>query len=242
MNEDDLEGEIIDESLEQFKTYEEYLTSFITDIDRYYLEDEDLCRKLIELGVHSRGDIYTREDFVAKKETNERVRVAREINAPKVLSSANKDLTGFPFLQALAAREEDVRNGRLTTIIFIRDIQYKGNTKREVSGYIDYAHRLKTENFEQYFASDRRKKLIPKPIDLSYYNWESGYSTSNESPNFRVDANSEVGLQFKNKRDRKVINVNPKAESPGDNTKRLEIETDEYTQVVLYDHSTRRRN
>ena len=148
MNDDDLENEIIDETLEEFKTYEEYLTSFITDTDRYYLEDEDLCRNLIELGVHSRGDIYTREDFTCKKETNERVRIAREINAPKVLSSANKDLTGFPFLQALATREEDVRNGRLTTIIFIRDIQYKGSTKRELSGYIDYAHRLKTENFE----------------------------------------------------------------------------------------------
>ena len=148
MNDEDLEGAIIDETLDEFKTYEEYLTSFITDVDRYYLEDEDLCRNLIELGVHSRGDIYTREDFESKKETNATVRKAREVNAPKVLSSANKDFTGMPFLQALASREEDVRNGRLTTIIFIRDIQHKGNTKREVSGYIDYAHRLKTENFE----------------------------------------------------------------------------------------------
>ncbi len=67
-----------------------------------------------------------------------------------MLSSANKDLSGFPFLQALADREERVRNGRLTTIIFIRDITVKGigKPKREVSGYIDYAHRLKTENFE----------------------------------------------------------------------------------------------
>jgi hypothetical protein len=83
---------------------------------------------------------------------------------------------------------------------------------------------------------------MPKPTDLSYFNWESNYSTSTESPNFRVDANSEVGLQFKNKRDRKVINVNPWAESPGDNTERIEIKTHEYTQVVLYDHHTRRRN
>lgn len=49
---------------------------------------------------------------------------------------------GFPFLAALAEREEMVRNGKLTTIIFIRDFNAKG---QEVSGYIDYAHRLKLE-------------------------------------------------------------------------------------------------
>ena len=38
--------------------------------------------------------------------------------------------------QALAQREEAVRNGKLTTIIFIRDLNAK---KQEVSGYIDYA-------------------------------------------------------------------------------------------------------
>ena len=41
-------------------------------------------------------------------------------------------------LQALQQREESVRNGKLTTIIFIRDKNAKG---QEVSGYIDYGHR-----------------------------------------------------------------------------------------------------
>jgi hypothetical protein len=45
---------------------------------------------------------------------------------------------------------------------------------------------------------------------------------------------------FKNKRDRKVINVDPK-EPPGDNTTRTEIRTSEYEQVVIYDHMTRRK-
>lgn len=40
--------------------------------------------------------------------------------------------------QALKDREEAVRNGKLTTIIFIRDKNVKG---QEVSGYIDYGHR-----------------------------------------------------------------------------------------------------
>jgi AAA15 family ATPase/GTPase len=53
------------------------LTSLITTIDRYYLEDEDLARRLVEFGVHGKGDIYSREDFEAKKETNDRVKKAR---------------------------------------------------------------------------------------------------------------------------------------------------------------------
>ena len=64
-------------------------------------------------------------------------------------------LARYPFLRHLAAREELVRNGKLTTIIYIRDKNSKG---QEVSGYIDYAHRLKTEPFELYF--ERKKKLV----------------------------------------------------------------------------------
>lgn len=29
-------------------------------------------------------------------------------------------------------------------------------------------------------------QLMPKPTDLSYYNWETQTSTSNSSPNFQV--------------------------------------------------------
>ena len=43
------------------------------------------------------------------------------------------------------------------------------------------------------------------------------------------------------KRDRKVINVDP-MENPGDNSRRVEVPTHEYMQVVLWDHVTRRKN
>ena len=95
-----------------------------------------------------------------------------------------------------------------------------------------------TENLELVF--DGKKRLLPKPSDLSFYNWETQTSTSSPTPNFQVIADSEVGLLFKNKRDRKLVNVDPNA-PPSDNTTRTEIETDEYLQVVLYDHITRRR-
>lgn len=47
------------------------------------------------------------------------------------------------------------------TVIFIRDKNPHG---QEISGYIDYAHRLKIEDFEVYFSGKRR--LLPKPTDL----------------------------------------------------------------------------
>lgn len=81
-----------------------------------------------------------------------------------------------------------------------------------MSGYIDYADRLKTENFDNYFS--RRKRLLPKPTDLSFYNWETQTPSSNPTSNFQIITNQdpkvEPGLLFKNKRDRKVINVDPK--------------------------------
>ncbi|KAG6576581.1 Pyruvate kinase [Phytophthora cinnamomi] len=130
---------------------------------------------------------------------------------------------------------EDEELARQLCIIFIRDKNAKG---QEISGYIDYALRLKNEPFEPYF--ERKKKLLPKSSDLSYYNWETQTSTSNSTPNFQVIADSETGLLFKNKRDRKVVNVDPKA-NPGDNSTRTEIKTKEYLQVVVYDHMTRRK-
>mmetsp|Transcript_1860 Transcript_1860/g.6646 ORF Transcript_1860/g.6646 Transcript_1860/m.6646 type:complete len:82 (+) Transcript_1860:522-767(+) len=80
---------------------------------------------------------------------------------------------------------------------------------------------------------------MPKPTDLSYYNWETQTSTANSSPNFQVIADSD-GLLFKNKRDRKVINVDPK-QPPGDNSSRNELKTEGYLQVVIFDHLTRRK-
>ena len=137
--------------------------------------------------------------------------------------------------QALAQREEAVRNGKLTTIIFLRDLNAK---KQEVSGYIDYAHRLKTENWDPVF--DRTKRLLPKATDLSFFNWDTQNATCNATPNFQVIGDNEAGLMFKNKRDRKVIDVDPH-KRPGDNTTRTDITTDEYLQVCIWDHVSRRR-
>jgi len=225
-----------EDSVERFTTYEDYLDSQITHQDRFYLEDEELARQLVEIGCR-KGEVLSREEFTARWEAAENAKKARLQNIPKELASAEKDLTDKPFLHQLGFREGLVGTGKLSTIIFIRDKNSKG---QEISGYIDYGHRLKTENFEPYF--DGKKRLLPRPSDLSFFNWDTQRSTSNESPNFQIMPDHEQGLLFKNKRDRKVINVDPRAESPGDNSKRHEIKTNEYIQVVIFDHMTRKKS
>ena len=205
--------------------------------DVFYLEDKELARQLIEVGYHGKSEILTREQFHKRKVAIAEAKKNKNANQPKALSHANCKIDSFPFLKALSKREELVRNGRMTTIIFIRD---KQKDKSEISGYIDLAHRLKTEEFKLYF--ERKKKLLPRPTDLSYYNWDTQNSTLNDSPNFRVDANSEAGLLFRNKRDRKIINVDPKKDPPGDGTKREEVRDEEYVQIVFFDHITRRKH
>jgi hypothetical protein len=219
----------------EFATYEEYLDSQITVVDLYYLEDKDLARQLVELGYRGSGEPLKREEFEAKKKAADNFRLSQR-NAAKALSSADKDLKDSAIFQALAEREDANRSGKMTTILFIRDRNSKG---QEISGYIDYAYRLKTENFEPYFL--RKKKLLPRPSDMSFYNWETHTCTSNSTPNFQVIADDDQGLLFKNKRDRKVINVDPKEFQTSEHTQRTILRTAEYVQVVIYDHITRRK-
>lgn len=233
---EEVKGPGYDPIADEYATYEDYLDNQITASDMFYLEDVELARALVELGIRGNGEVIKREEFEQRKEAAEQARQARLNKKPKKLASQGKSVEDYPLLQALKDREEAVRNGKLTTIVFIRDKNAKG---QEVSGYIDYGHRLKSENMEPYF--DRKKRLMPKPSDLSFYNWETQMSTSNPTPNFQVIADNEAGLLFKNKRDRKVINVDPRAK-PGDNSTRTELQTSEFMQVVIYDHVTRRRS
>lgn len=223
-----------DNIVTEFNTYEDFLDSQITSHDLHYLEDEELARQLVELGYRGSGEVLKREEFEARKQAAEASRLSKR-SQQKTLASSGKELKN-PFLRALAQREEANRSGKMTTIIFIRDKNSKG---QEISGYIDYAHRLKTEDFEPYFTG--RKRLLPRPSDLSFFNWETQTSTSNPTPNYQVIAENASGLLFKNKRDRKILNVDPKAPSPGDNSTRTPLDCKQYTQVVIYDHITRRK-
>ncbi|XP_004590671.1 cilia- and flagella-associated protein 299 isoform X1 [Ochotona princeps] len=223
----------VDNIVTQFNTYEDFLDSQITTVDLYYLEDESLARQLVELGYRGTGEIMKREDFEARKAAIEIARQA-ERTQKKTLTSAGKILQDN-FLKALAVREEDNLSGKVSSIIFIRD---KNSHGQEISGYIDYAHRLKMQNFEVYFSG--KKKLLPRATDLSFYNWDSHIAVCNSSPNYQVIADNPDGLLFKYKRDRKILNVDPKVQ-PGDNSTRISIQTDLYMQAVIFDHISRRK-
>ena len=93
---------------------------------------------------------------------------------------------------------------------------------------------------KESFFSFKTNKLFKFPF-FSYYNWENQVCCSNNTPNFQLITNHLDGLLFKSKRDRKIIIVDPKAQSHGDNTTRKEIKSDKYIQVVVYRHSTRRK-
>lgn len=75
----------------------------------------------------------------------------------------------------------------------------------------------------------------------SYYNWENQICCNNNTPNFQLITTHLEGILFKSKRDRKIIIVDPKAPTHGDNTVRKEIHSDKYIQVIVYRHSTRRK-
>jgi hypothetical protein len=75
----------------------------------------------------------------------------------------------------------------MTTILFLRIAGRDG--KNEVSGYIDLADRMKKEDFKPIFM--KKKTLMPRETDLSYYNWDGQKASINDSPNFRTDANSD---------------------------------------------------
>lgn len=81
--------------------------------------------------------------------------------------------------------------------------------------------------------------------------------STNSTPNlqvlplviYKVIADNDKGLLFKCKRDRKIINADPKVSYiyniqgiPGDNSTRTQITTNEYAQIIIYDHMTRRKS
>ncbi|XP_073695743.1 cilia- and flagella-associated protein 299 [Garra rufa] len=227
---EDDSGVFAGEVVEKFRTYEDFLDSQIKPVDLFYLEDQELARQLVELG--HKGSSLEREEFETRKAAAEASRLASR-SQQKKLASTGKELKDN-FLRALAEREEANRSGEMTSIIFIRDRNSHG---QEISGYIDYSHRLKSEDFEPYFSG--KKRLMPKTTDLSFYNWGTQVAKHNASSNYEVITENPSGLLFMCKNDRKILNVDPEA-TPGDSSIRTPIQCDLYVHVVIYDHVTRK--
>ncbi|XP_041616051.1 cilia- and flagella-associated protein 299 isoform X3 [Vulpes lagopus] len=192
----------VDNVVTQFNTYEDFLDSQITTVDLYYLEDESLARQLVELGYRGTGEVVKREDFEARKAAIE-IAMLAERTQKKTLTSAGKDLQDN-FLKALALREEDNRNGKVSMI------------------------------------KTKARTWSTMPQINCFYNWDSHIAVCNSTPNYQVIADNPEGLLFKYKRDRKILNVDPKT-LPGDNSTRTPIQTELYIQAVIFDHISRRK-
>lgn len=233
METDDYDN-IDDISVSKYKNYEEFLDKFINYEDRIYLEDEDLARDVKELYAVNKGDIKSKDDFYRKKQEIENRDYEDEVKE-KPLCSEGKVFDPDTFLWHLQQREYDVRNGRKSTIIFIR---YKEQSGKEVSSYIDYRERLKNDNFDQIFNGER--DLIPRPSDLSYYNWTIQKVHSNESTFFRVDAGPKERLSFRNNTDRKIINVDLEflEKHPNVDVIRKVIDIDQVVKTKVIDNKT----
>ena len=207
------------EDISKIQTYAEFLDRFVTDEDRMYLEDEELARDVKELYAVNKGEIRSKADFERKKKEIEAMN-QEEDNKERPLFSLNMEYRKGSFLDQLAERESEVRNGRKSTIIFIR---YKDKKGKETSAYIDFRERLKSDEMEGVFKEG--KPLLPKPTDLSYYNWTLQKVNSTDSTFFRVDAGPKERLSFKNNEDRKKINVDLEylEAHPGLDVKRIPI-------------------
>ena len=207
------------EDISKIETYAQFLDRFVTDEDRMYLEDEELARDVKELYAVNKGEIRSKADFERKKKEIEDLN-REEDTKERPLFSLNMEYKKGSFLEQLKDREGEVRNGRKSTIIFIR---YKDKKGKETSAYIDYRERLKNDEMEGVFK--KGKPLLPKPSDLSYYNWTLQKVMSNDSTFFRVDAGPKERLSFKNNTDRKIINVDLEyiEKHPGLDVKRIPI-------------------
>ena len=215
--EDDIDGL---EEISKSQTYAQFLDSFVTEEDKKYLEDEELARDVKELYSLNKGEIRSKADFDMKKKEMEESNKEEENIELKYFSEDMKYKNGT-FLAQLKQREKDIQSGQKSTIIFVR---YKDKKGVETSAYIDFRERLKDEE-EMNGIFKEGRPLLPKPTDLSYYNWTLQKVNSTDSNFFRVDAGPKERLSFKNNTNRKIINVDLEylEAHPGLDIKRIPI-------------------
>ncbi|XP_068992201.1 cilia- and flagella-associated protein 299-like [Neodiprion pinetum] len=222
-----------DRRLLEFHTYEEYLDSLVTTVDLCYLRSTTVARSIAELGYRCIGETLTKEEFYRRLKAVENL--LYPTRGPYELAS-ELIVPASTLQQELALRERANRLGTLMTIVFLRHFTRFGF---EVSGYIDYRHRLTEEDWTPFFQGKR--KLLPLESDLAFYHWRMGKTVCNETPNFHPFIDPKQGLVLKNLHDRSIISIDPDGPSPTISTTRVNVKCDGYEQVVFYDHVVRRK-
>jgi hypothetical protein len=216
------------DSMSAFDTFDEFLDSQITELDLFYVQDIAIARKLVEYGLRGNGEIISKKEYTSRKAAIEKPKDNKTegFDTRTKLGSFSTDSMEYH----LAKREIANRKGILNTIVFVRILNARN---KEISSYIDYAHRLETDDFSLIFES--AKKFLPKISDLSYYDWSTGKTISNETRNYLTISNNQNGLLFKNKNSRIVLNLDPFVGLP-ELYNRTDVFCTGYLQVSFFDH------
>ncbi|GAU87908.1 hypothetical protein RvY_00694 [Ramazzottius varieornatus] len=223
----------LDQIARKYATYEDFLDSQVNEMDMFYLEDRGIARTIKELGFHGNSEKITRTQFSERKADLTVIRKIEEFKSGAKYLYTDRDA----FLLELARREDANLSGRLLTVIYVRDRNPKG---QEISSYVDYAQRLRDDDFASIFAG--RDRLVPKVTDLSHYNWDTNVSHSTNSPNFDVIFHGRGGIKLKCKKDRRLVHLDPNRKITDTNvedTSRTLVRSRSYAQVVLFDHYIR---
>lgn len=222
-----------------FASYDDYLDSFFTATDLYYMRSTFYSRMLAELGYRSTSGTLSKAQFHKRcAEVQEALYPKRKAHA---MVSANTSSTQA-FIVELAQRERSNRLRMLSTIIYLSHHTHKGH---EISGYIDYEQSLRNSRLNRdgcvdwYGIFHEGKRLWPTTGDLGYHNWRTNRSVVNSTDNYKTISDPIKGLSFICRHDRKIVLVDPTLDDPGSNTTRLVVDSDKYDHIVLYDHIVR---
>ncbi|KAM7352193.1 cilia- and flagella-associated protein 299 [Cochliomyia hominivorax] len=221
-------------------TYEDYLDTFITRNDIRYIRNVRFCRMLVELGYRSSSEIYTPEQFKQRKNA---VLESLWPTKKSTIYFSDKLTSSDAVLRELAVREKPNIQKNISTIIYIK---YRLKSGFEVSSYIDYEHSLRQANLHIGHHNwsgifGKEEPLIPKPTDLSFFDWHKGIINCNNSENYAVVHDVENGLIFMHKGDHKKICVDVTRELYKKNCTRSMMYSEKYGYVVFYDHVIRKK-
>ena len=216
-----------DALIAKFESYDDYLDHNVSSTDKFYIDDAEMARYVIQIGGRKAG-LLTQAEFVAKKNAiiaSQRYRMRR---TRAVARQCAYDAGDSVFLAAIAARDAALGNRSMVSILYLLARNNKG---QEISGYIDLGEKLLDTDYGKLLSG--KSRLLPSRKDLSYYNWATRQSYQrSESLNFQFLPNPN--LSFRVKADQTVISVNTPP------TSRLEFSAgDFYIEAAFFDHNTK---
>ena len=111
------------------------------------------------------GDVLTRAQFEEKKKALKEKRANKTQQQNKALAHEGTDYKSSPFLTALAEREESIRNGKKTTILFLR-IEEVSDVKEKQEAMKKQEEDQKKKFNEELKVDEKLLKKIKMPKEI----------------------------------------------------------------------------